>query len=251
MDPVEAIGLVPGSVALFSSETDATDKGQIICGGLSLTKLRTVSWSGIIPSADDPVALAQIVNYFHVDPSTFRFDVYQHLTSGATIVVPAGARIRSSGSGCAASFDRGQTSLQFATSALASATDAQRKSVEYEISLAGDNPQSWVADPQFTYVAPDTRFDGLIVRRRSYVHIVQSPFGQPRQDRYRFETLAVRGTTFIGSSALNTADWASLIQHFARCSLNPSAPECAAIMASARTWAQAVLAVALTTFPVG
>jgi hypothetical protein len=236
--------------SLFAADIEATNKGQTMCGALPLTRLRTVSFNRIMASADDPLGLQQIVGSFNVDPSGFNFDIYQQLLSGATVVVPAGARLITSNGQCRVLMDRGNIVMEIEVSHMNSLYETQARSLVYENSIAGSNPEFWVTDAQWTYLMPTPRFDGLVVRRKAFRHFQASVTG-PRQDRYLFETLAVRGNTFLGSSAMNTYDWTAIMQSFAPCYTYPNAPGCAEIVNLARAWAQAVLSVHLSTFPIG
>ena len=236
--------------ALFASETDSRNQGVTACGGLPLTKLRIASFPQIMSSADDPLGLQQLVAFFRIDPSGFDFDVYQHLPTGATVLVPAGARLLSSGGQCEASLAAGKIAMHIEVSVLNSPDAAQARSEAFERSVAGSDPQFWLVDPQWTYPVPYPRFDGLVVRRRAYLHVKPSAFVTV-QDRYLFETLAFRGTGFIGSSTTNTLDWSSILQSGATCSGNPSGDGCAGILAQIKSWVQTILSVHLSTFPIG
>ena len=131
---------------------------------------------------------------------------------------------------------------------LASVTEAQAKSQSFEQVLAGGNTQGWIADPQWTNLAALSRFDGMVVRRRAYTHIQTSPM--MFQDKYLFETLAVRNNVFIGSAAMYA--WTpQLAQLVAACRFSPGASNCNDARLLMNDWVQSVLAIQLTTFPVG
>ena len=232
--------------ALFASESDSKNQGVTVCGGIPLTKLRTASFPQIMSSADDPLGLQQLVAFFRIDPSGVNFDVYQHLSTGATVLVPAGAGLLSAGGQCEASLAGGKITMHIEVSVLNSPGAAQARSEAFERSVGGSDPQFWMVDPQWTYPVPYPRFDGLVVRRRAYLHVKGTV-----QDRYLFETLAFRGNGFIGSSTTNTLDWTSILQGGATCSVNPSATGCAGILAQIKSWVETILSVHLTTFPIG
>lgn len=234
---------------LFSAETETRNMGEFTCSGLTLTKLRTTSFSQVSKSVDDPLGLLQLVRFFAVDPSAFTFDVYQHLPSGATFVLPAGAELSQTADGnCTASLASGAVQMRLQLGVLASAMQAQAKSQSFELMLAGNNPQGWVADPQWTNLMPISRFDGMVVRRRAYTHIQMFPTRY--QDKYLFEALALRNNVFIGSAAMYSFSPA-LAQRVAACRLAPGASNCDDVRMILKDWVHAVLAIQLTTFPVG
>jgi len=94
------------------------------------------------------------------------------------------------------------------------------------------------------------RFDGLVVRRRGYMHTMMLG-GQIAQDRYLFETLAVRGKVFLGSSVTNAYEQTTFMRNATPCYANSGAPGCTEIIAVIRAWVQGVLSVHLSTFPIG
>jgi len=149
-------------------------------------------------------------------------------------VFPAGARLTALNGQCQASIDgAGKILMRVEVSPMSSEAEAQARSSEYEKSMAGSNPEAWVADPQFTYLTARPRFDGLVVRRKGFEHGVIVG-GQIHQDRYLFETLAVRGSVFLGSSVMNTYDFADFERSAAPCRVNAFAPGCGEIIAVIR-----------------
>jgi hypothetical protein len=139
--------------SLFAVDMETTNLGQSTCGALPLTKLHTMPFSRIVQSVDDALGLQQLLTFFNVDPSGFSFDIYQHLPSGATVVLPAGARLTSLNGQCQAVLDRaGRLVMRIEVSPMNSEVEAQARSSLYETTLAGDNPQAWTIDPQWTYL---------------------------------------------------------------------------------------------------
>lgn len=238
-----------GNAVLFAAEGEAKDRGQTTCSGQTLVNLRSVSFTTASATADDPRGLMQLVQNFGVDPSPFMFDVYQHLASGATFVLPAGARLEQAPNGdCVAVLPSGKVELHLELGILASVLEAQTKSQLFEQMIAGREPQQWVADQKWTYQMPVPRFDGMIMRRRAYGHIRLVPY--PFQDRYGFETLAVRRNVFIGFAAIYS--WSPQFQQqFKACLLSPAASYCNDARTFAADWVKAALGIQLTTFPIG
>lgn len=246
----------PGSSAaaggnLFAAESEAADLGTVTCSGLSLTKLRTVTFPQIAASTDDMQGLGFIAGYFSIDPSSYQFDVYQNLASGASIVLPAGAVLSPDGTkGCIARTDNGNVTLRVEAGHGASLSQLQLQSQKFELDAVGGSANNWFPDSTFTYPAPHPRFDNLLVRRRAWTHGTMGINGMV-QDAYLFETFAGRGDLLLGTSALNTGITPAQAQGWNLCRSNPAMQGCDAMRASAQAWVSAVLAVHLTTFPIG
>jgi hypothetical protein len=233
---------------LFSAETDARNLGETTCSGTTLTKVRSATFSQLIQSVDDPAAMLQTIRTVGIDVSNATFDVYQHLTSGATFVLPAGAQLTQGANGdCAAALPSGKVQMRIQLSPVSSAFDVQARSQAFETALVDGKTQGWVPDAMWTNAVPLTRFDGLIVRRRGYEHMKLFPM---YQDKYLFEVFAARNTMFLGSAALYTTSpqWN---QKITGCKLTPTAPACDDVRQFAVDWVKAMLAIQLTTFPVG
>src|SRR5215469_9098206 len=95
------------AAGLFAFETEARAGETVTCSGVELTKIRTAAFEQISSTTDDAVALQQILNYFQANPTGYAFDLYQHLPSGATVVVPANATLKPDTKGCTASLSKG------------------------------------------------------------------------------------------------------------------------------------------------
>jgi S1-C subfamily serine protease len=238
-----------GTHVLFAAETEVRNLGETTCSGQTLTKLRSASFAQISASVDDPRGMMQLVQYFGVDPSNIMFDVYQHLSSGATLVLPQGAQITQDAKGdCISSDASGRIHMILQLGILASNTQAQSKSSAFEFLWAGNDPQRWLPDPQWTNLMPISRFDGMIVRRRAYAHVSTMPVGF--NDKYAFEALAVRNNVFIG--AATQYSWTpQMAAAFNACKVNANMPVCRDVVIFLASWVKTVLAIQLTTFPVG
>jgi S1-C subfamily serine protease len=237
-----------GSHLLFAAESEVKNLGETTCSGLTLTKLRTTTFTQVSKSVDSPVGLFQIVKFFGIDPSNFTFDVYQHLPSGATFVVPEGARLNLDSNGdCIATASSGHIELHLQVGILASFAQAQSKAQSFEFAWAVD-PQRWFLDPQWSNMAPSSRFDGLVVQRSAYSHVSQTI---PNfLDKYGFQTVALRKNVFIGLATKYTTS-PQIVQQINACKITPSAPYCKDVQQFLANWVKSVLAIQLTTFPVG
>jgi S1-C subfamily serine protease len=237
-----------GTHLLFAAETETKNLGEVTCSGLTLTKLRTTTFTQVSKSVDSPVGLFQIVHFFGIDPSNVTFDVYQHLPSGATFVLPEGARLNQDRNGdCVAMASSGGIEMHLQVGVLASAAQARTKAQAFEFAWAVD-PQRWFIDPQWTNLMPLSRFDGLSVQRRAYTHISENIPGF--RDKYGFETVALRNNVFIGLAT--KYQWSpQFLQHSNACRLAPATNGCGDVQQFMVNWVKSVLAVQLTTFPVG
>jgi S1-C subfamily serine protease len=253
---VESVSEIANGVhnaALFAAERDSTVKGQQHCSGLQLTKLRTTSFSQIASSSDDLLGLQQLINYFQVDPAGFSFDIYQHLASGATLALPSGAQFTTTNGVCTASLANGEVVMMVQLALLNSDAEIQLKSQDLEINAAGGSSQGWYPDTAFTYPTAVPRFDGMVVRRRGYVHMTAAQIGlnQIPQDKYLFETIAARGHALLFTSVTNNAATVSNNLRALACRANPAQSDCAAVISRATDWVRAVIAIHLATFPIG
>jgi Trypsin-like peptidase domain len=241
------------AAGLFASESEASVKGKLTCSGIELTKIRTASFSQIAASTDDAVGLQQIVNYFNVNPSGFSFDVYQHLPSGATVVIPSNVSLTSDTKGCTASSSNGDIVMRVELGIVNSDAEVQSESQQFESDAVNGAIQGWNPDPSFSYFAPKGRFDGMFVVRKGFVHLnaqLIAPSTFP-QDRYLFETVATRKHVVITETVLNNVATVQNNQLGIACRLNPVAPNCSGINARSDDWVRSVIAVQLATFPIG
>jgi S1-C subfamily serine protease len=244
----------PQPRALFAAEMESSNLGEVTCSGITLTKLRTVLFTNIAGSTDDPLGLQQLVNYFQIDPRGFQYDVYQQLSSGATVVVPAGETLQSGANGCTYSSDFAPSIVMRIQIAHANSVAQEMKIAETEeLTAGGGSAQNWMADNQFTTKAPVTRFDGLLVRRKAFIHVNPALMGTGvfPQDKYLFETLAARNGFEINTSVLNTDSSVANNRRAVVCRTNPSLEGCAAFNLITAQWVRLVIAVHLATFPIG
>ncbi len=242
------------AAGLFASEVEARNLGTITCSGVELTKIRTAPFEQIAASTDDAMALQQILTYFQANPTGYAFDVYQHLESGATVVLPANATLNPDAKGCTASLSNGEIVIRVDLAIIDSDAEMQPRSVQLELNAVGGHPQGWNHDMPFTYLGPKSRFDGMIVNRKGFVHVnpLLMALNTPVMDRYLFETIASRKRVIINESALNKVNTVQNNQAAIACRLNPmAAPICPAINKRTETWVLSVLSVQLATFPIG
>ena len=77
------------------------------------------------------------------DPSNITFDVYQHLTSGATFVLPSGAELKQAPNGdCTAALPSGKVQMRYP---LPPYCHRRYTRLAFENSLVDGNTKGWVA----------------------------------------------------------------------------------------------------------
>jgi len=232
---------------LFASEEDSTDKGEVTCSGMKLVNTRKVSFMKASATADDPRGLRRLLEFFAVDPKEISFDVYQHLESGATFAVPAGAALQQAPNGtCFAKMPSGMVRVVLPIGT-GSFENAQQAAKSITRALIGPQPQGWRADPNWTYPSPKTRWDGMLVDRHGFVHGEFRPPIFP--EGYVLETFSARSNVYMGLFSVYSMTPA-FQQHFAQCR-SRSAVNCDDAREFAYEWIEAALAVGLTTFPIG
>jgi hypothetical protein len=221
------------------------------CGGTELVKMRTRTFAQMSASADDQGGLQKIMlgagQFLRADDA---FDIYQHLETGATVVAPAGARFRSEAGLCIVEIG-GDLQQLIRLERISGTMDAQAASVRYEQELLQRfAPDFWQPDPQWSYVVPFMRQDGLVVNRKAGFGVVPGAFG-PTIDRYIFETLATRGPLFFAVAAVRSGLSPQRLQVEQMCILQPQLPDCGTVRTSMRLAAQVMVATHLSTFPIG
>jgi hypothetical protein len=251
----EVVDTFPTFVAFIDNDPrplEARFSEEIVrCGGIDLAKVRTRTFAELTQFTDDPFGLQQIIALMgpHLQP-TDEFDVYQHLTSGATAVVPAGT-VFASGSGfCLGDAAGGRVRIYLRVLTVRGPAAVQQVSLAFESDLGrvlgGGN---WVIDPAWTMIAPLQRPDGLVARRKGSTGFTGALFGQI-PSRYAFESLASRGDVFLGIAAVRTDMSPAKLRQQQACGLNPELGGCPALLEELQTVAKAMAGVHLSTFPI-
>jgi hypothetical protein len=221
------------------------------CGNASLVKTRTREFQQLYASSDGAVSLLQFVNLFgpYLRPDD-RFDIYQELFTGATVVVPAGAPLREINNACIADV-RGQDLQMLIQVANVGPARVQAAALAFENYLVVLAPAVWQVNPQFSYLVPYQRaFDGLMVNRRSANGYMQGLYG-PVQVRELFETLAVRDGVLVASVAIENNMTPQSEQAEQMCLAAPAYPGCGPVLDHFRAGVRTLIAAHLATFPIG
>ena len=233
-----------------SLESAARHDGQT-CGSVTFTRMRTRSFADIKRSTDNPIGLEQILQGFAFaglpDMSSLMFDIHVDRESGGTVVLPAGATLQPLGPVCLTQSRSGSIRMFVRGDTTGNPQDVQIASVNFENFLIGETRLLYQRDPQWSYLAPTQRFDGLVVNRKAAVG-----FDGGQQARaYLFETLISRGRTFLGVAAVNWALNQAAFQRMQACRFQPQMPDCIQLRTIVLEWAPFALAIHMSTYPIG
>ena len=171
--------------------------------------------------------------------------------TGATVVVPDGSVLRAEGSFCIADVHGAALQEIVKVAPAAPMAEVHAASMVYEQELTQRFSQGpWQLDPAWTYLAPLTRPDGLTVRRKGNVQIMQTAFG-PARSRYAFETLAAKGSMFRGVTGFRHNYSLQALQLQQACMIDSQTPGCTEMLRELRRLAQMMIATHLSTFSMG
>ena len=242
-----------GIEELFSADLKASvGRTRNIAGG-RLVKLRTRSFEELASTADDQLGLMQLAQVFSMqsfNPMQFRYDVYQDVESGATVVLPEGATIREDGFFVTASVGDPRMSVKFQVEAVDNTYAAQQLSLLFEQQLTNPEQSQWVQvvpDPQWSYLQPMNNF-GVLVNRKAIYRNIATNYGL-QTDKYFFETLASNGKALLAVAAVNDDNGPAMLQLEGACVQGYPDPRCPQVFQSRRNWAQMVLGVQFASFP--
>ena len=227
-----------------------TDHG-LVCGSATFAKVRTREFTDIASTADDQAGLQQLLSMSgnFLQPND-KFDIYEEISSGATVVVPVNATLRQDGNLCTASLFGGTLVEYIGVADASTPFQVQQASLGFEHELANRLGGNWQIDPTLTYVFPMNRYDGLVVRRKGNQQLIASPVG-PVFDKYLFETLAARRGKFLGVGFVRKDYNPQMLQLRNMCFAGAPLPQCPTLQAEYRQIAQMLIAIHLSTFPIG
>jgi hypothetical protein len=239
------------SKLLFSASKISGMAATVTCGQGGFKHLKTVKYDDLLATSDDPAGLKQLVQASAVDATTFSFEVYQDLQSGATVVIPEGETLSVNGGICVASNANQSVTIR-ARVQQAVANDDQygnQASLAFETQVMQLTVPGWIYDPNFSYPTPIPVLGGGISRRKDWVHYAPvGPGMPPWYDAQQFETLAFRNRILLGVGVLNTRWTPNVVSVQQACRFNPqSSPFCQEALKDIMDWVQATLAVHLST----
>jgi len=230
----------------FQAQKSAVSGPQYNCGGYMFRLVRKIGFGELLPFADDPTGLLQLLSGTGADFAPFMFDVYQEPISGASFVLPDGAILQSQVDSCLVSSNSTRVWFLIAMGKYQNQFQIESLVGQYEQRAMYYPP--WQYDAAWSYPNPVNRFDGFGVRRKSFVHTAMAPNGFIYADARTFETLATRNGTLLMVSSLNRQWNPDLVaQGHQACIYAPGSPLCVQYL----EWASAVISVHLATFPIG
>jgi len=241
------------STLLFAATPVASQGPTVQCGGGSFKHTKTVSYSDVLLTADDPHGLQQLVAVSRVDPSTLAFEVYQDDQTGATVALPESEMLTANANNdtCIARSSGG--GVITVVKAIDTSNDLTGRSaaVKFETQIMGLN-LTWVEVPAFSYLQPIPVAGGALSQRRDWVRYVPFPgtmqLNFQQYDAQQFETLALRGKILLGVVAQNIRWNPQIVATQQSCAVNPNAsPVCPQALQDLRDWITSTLAVHLST----
>ncbi|MEO0360951.1 MAG: hypothetical protein AAF322_07575, partial [Pseudomonadota bacterium] len=240
-----ALGEADALYAAPAPETADRAVERLVCGGFEFVETGTRSFSELSLAVDDPAGLQTLLGLANLDPAVlnrFSYRIFTPLAGGAAVAVPDWMEVESYGDHCLAEGLDGALRVEFGGQAVGSPLDLQFASVAFENGFIARSGRFWRPDPNLSYFAPLTRFDGMLATRKTILG-----FDQAGGVALGFETLLNRGTEFTGVVAIS--DWWSVdVVNF--CAAQPFAPDCDEVNEYLTLVAQAILGAHMSTFPV-
>jgi S1-C subfamily serine protease len=239
---------VPASQSpLFSAPAEGAQALGVRCGDFVFVRSKTRTLQELSMTADDLGGLLQIAALTGLPEdqlAAIEYDVYTEQEAGGSVALPSGATLSSENGACKSRPAEG-LEITLGSARVGDSSQAQQASVAFEarFDLQGF---MWQLDPNFTYMTPMARADGLVVRRKNAVGFAAT-VGGPAVAADAFETLMTRGTSFVGIRVLNARYNPPLYQ---QCSFQPQIPECGDVNRLFGLWVAAALGIQLSTFPI-
>jgi S1-C subfamily serine protease len=246
-------GTFPTFVDPFSASLSTPLSQRVVglsyrCGAGLLAKMDTRTLEELSQFTDDPTGLNQLITMAGgLINMSDQFDVYQHVGTGATAVVPTGTVFQSQGPLCLGSLNGGRIRLFVQTAPASTPAQVQQVSLQYEAAVGALlGPPTWQLDPAWTMAYPLTRPDGLVARRKASMQYI---YGAPA--KYSFASISARGGMFLGVAYVRMDVTPSRMQEQAWCLHNPGVAQCQGVLEDLVTAVRASIGVHLSTFPLG
>ena len=233
------------SSGLFATPLSESAPDRLRCGNLEFVPIGVRSFGELSMSTDDPGGLQQLLASAGLPPplaERFGYRIFVPLDRGAAIAIPTWMRVESHRGFCLATSPDGRLAIEFGGNRVADAFTTQNAAMEFEMQFVQRTRRIWNPDVSYSYLMSLQRFDGLTVNRKAA--FANDGHGPPA---WAFETLMVKGDTFVAAIAVNRYYDP---QRISFCRFQPYAPGCQGILDEIATFSQAVLGVHLSTFPV-
>jgi hypothetical protein len=237
------------SSLLFSATPIANIGPTIHCGGGDFKHLKSVGYSDVLATADDPAGLQRLASLSQIPATTLTFEVYQDTQTRATIVLPEGEQLMQEGQICSAiSTGGGVRTIAIVADSSADPT-GKAAAAAFETSVGIFPGNGWNFGQAFSYLSPLPVLGGGMAWRKDWVHYL--PPGPPLGvlfDAQQFETLALRNNLLLGVTAINTRWTPAVVQTQQACLANSAVSlYCTQALQDYRDWIESVLSVHLST----
>jgi Trypsin-like peptidase domain len=235
---------VQRSALLFSSELISSSGTTIACGGGHFSHLKTVRYSDVLQTADDPAGLEHLALSTGRDPTKYSFEVFQDGRTGATVVLPQNETLKADGDTCMATNLNHSVTIRARLGPVGNDPTGNQAGIDFETNVQKLTVGAWIYDPNFSYPNSLPVLGGGFSRRKDWVHFV-APF---QFDGQQFETLALRNNTLLGVAALNTRWTPQIVATQLACRNDPNvSPVCPEALKDLDDWIQGTFSVHLST----
>ncbi|MGC2742427.1 MAG: serine protease, partial [Candidatus Angelobacter sp.] len=240
------------SALLFAASPLPGASPVLQCGGGSFKHLKSVGYAEVLTTADDPAGLQQLAAASPVNANSFSFEVYQDLSTGATLVLPEKTTLSVAGSICTGISPGGSITIRATLFDTQADPSGQKAALDFERGVMNLSP-GWVFQQAFSYPHPLPVVGGGFSLRKDWVHYLPFP-NFPQQlnfqefDAQQFETLAGRNHLLLGVTARNNRWTPLVVQTQQACLYNPNySPYCPQALQDYKEWIESVLSVHLST----
>ncbi len=220
------------------------------CGGIQFVYTGTRTFHELTVGHEDLDSVEQLLEEFELTErqvAYFRYHTFQPVDGGAAVAIPDWTTVRNTGQICRALDNTGRITVDFASMFVQSIEEAQYVSVQFEDAFVYRSARQWAPSPEYSYIGPYDRGDGLTVNRKTIVGL--SPQFVPS---LAFETLLLHQplranyATFTGVIG---AYWDLNMEWMNYCENAPNDPNCQPVIADIHRAAQMIFGVLLSTAP--
>ena len=223
---------------------------QVTCGGVQFIYTGVRSFSELIVGHEDLGSVQKLMVDFDLradQVAQFHYHTFQPVDGGAAVAIPDWTSIRNSGQVCQAMDTSGRISVDFAGHLVQSYPQGQLASQQFEYEFALRSARQWGISPEYSYISPYQRDDGLTVVRRTYAAInPQLLTSLAFEPLLLHQPMRASYATFTGIIGVY---WDFNLQNIAYCEHRQSDPACAPYFSEAQNAAQMIFGVLLSTAP--
>jgi hypothetical protein len=243
-----------GSSSLFATailSTDGAASEVFQCGGVEFVYTGVRTFHELARGHEHLQSIQYLVNESGLtddDLASFRYHTYQPIHGGGAVAIPEWAILeRTGGTSCQALSLNKRFSVDFAGQVVDSALEGDQVSIRFGDQYAARSQRFWEPFPNYSYIGPVEREDGMIANRATYVSVDAGG------------TVSVLVRTFLLHQPPNTArttftgiiggHWDTSLQLAIFCEQNPLDVSCVSYRTAEKMSAQLMLGVFLATAP--